>query len=79
MRTLRYSINVTLDGCCDHRVGVPDAQMQRRELEMVEVFKNAGVPAAQIVYLRDKQATQEGIDSAFAGEMKRRIRLRRNS
>ena len=24
MRPLRYAINVTLDGCCDHRVGVPD-------------------------------------------------------
>jgi dihydrofolate reductase len=23
MRPLRYSINVTLDGCCDHRVGLP--------------------------------------------------------
>jgi dihydrofolate reductase len=23
MRPLRYSINVTLDGCCDHRVGPP--------------------------------------------------------
>ncbi|MEN3314551.1 MAG: hypothetical protein V7605_785, partial [Acidimicrobiaceae bacterium] len=24
MRPLRYSINVTLDGCCDHRVVIPD-------------------------------------------------------
>lgn len=24
MATLRYSINVTLDGCCHHEVGVPD-------------------------------------------------------
>ena len=24
MRPLRYSINVTLDGCCDHRAIVPD-------------------------------------------------------
>jgi dihydrofolate reductase len=23
MRPLRYAINVTLDGCCDHRVGLP--------------------------------------------------------
>lgn len=27
MRPLRYSINVTLDGCCDHRAIVPDAEM----------------------------------------------------
>ena len=26
MRPLRYSINVTLDGCCDHREGVPDEE-----------------------------------------------------
>lgn len=24
MRSLRYSINITLDGCCDHRVMIPD-------------------------------------------------------
>ena len=29
MRTLRYSINVTLDGCCDHRAGVPDEELHR--------------------------------------------------
>jgi dihydrofolate reductase len=27
MRPLRYSINVTLDGCCDHRVTVPEAEL----------------------------------------------------
>ena len=29
MRPLRYSINVTLDGCCDHRVGRPDEESHR--------------------------------------------------
>jgi dihydrofolate reductase len=29
MRPLRYSINVTLDGCCDHRVGVTDEELHR--------------------------------------------------
>ena len=29
MRPLRYSINVTLDGCCDHRVGIPDEEQHR--------------------------------------------------
>src|SRR5262245_47921664 len=30
MRPLGYSINVTLDGCCDHRVGiVPDEESHR--------------------------------------------------
>lgn len=29
MRPLRYSINVTLDGCCDHRAGSPDEETHR--------------------------------------------------
>jgi dihydrofolate reductase len=29
MRPLRYSINVTLDGCCDHRVMVADEELHR--------------------------------------------------
>ena len=33
MRPLRYSINVTLDGCCDHRVMVPNEAMHRHAAE----------------------------------------------
>ena len=33
MRPLRYSINVTLDGCCDHRAIVPDEDMHRHAAE----------------------------------------------
>lgn len=29
MRPLRYSINLTLDGCCDHRAGVPSEALHR--------------------------------------------------
>ena len=29
MRPLRYSINVTLDGCCDHRTGITDEDLHR--------------------------------------------------
>src|SRR4051812_16473107 len=36
MRPLRYSINVTLDGCCDHRVGIPDADIHRHAVENIE-------------------------------------------
>ena len=35
MRPLRYSINVTLDGCCDHRVGVPDEELHRHATEVL--------------------------------------------
>jgi len=33
MRPLRYSINVTLDGCCDHRVGLVDEDLHRHAVE----------------------------------------------
>jgi dihydrofolate reductase len=33
MRPLRYSINVTLDGCCDHRDMIPDEELHRRAAE----------------------------------------------
>lgn len=33
MRPLRYSINVTLDGCCDHRAIVPDEDLHRHATE----------------------------------------------
>ena len=29
MRPLRYSINITLDGCCDHRAGSTDEELHR--------------------------------------------------
>ncbi len=29
MRPLRYSVNVTLDGCYDHRAGIPDEDLHR--------------------------------------------------
>jgi dihydrofolate reductase len=33
MRPLRYSINVTLDGCCDHREILPDEELHRYATE----------------------------------------------
>jgi dihydrofolate reductase len=33
MRPLRYSINITLDGCCDHRAVTPDEELHRRGAE----------------------------------------------
>ena len=35
MRPLRYSINVTLDGCCDHRVGSPEKESHRHATESI--------------------------------------------
>src|SRR3954463_6770093 len=35
MRPLRYSINVTLDGCCDHRAIAADEQLHRHAVENI--------------------------------------------
>jgi dihydrofolate reductase len=36
MRPLRYSVNVTLDGCCDHRAGIPSEDLHRHAVENLE-------------------------------------------
>src|SRR4051794_21393476 len=36
MRPLRYSINVTLDGCCDHRAISPDEELHRHHARNLE-------------------------------------------
>jgi len=35
MRPLRYSINVTLDGCCDHRAVIADEDLHRNAVENI--------------------------------------------
>jgi dihydrofolate reductase len=36
MRPLRYSINVTLDGCCDHRAMSADEDLHRHAVENLD-------------------------------------------
>src|SRR5579863_7611626 len=36
MRPLRYSINVTLDGCCDHRAIAADEELHRHAIENLD-------------------------------------------
>jgi dihydrofolate reductase len=36
MRPLRFSINVTLDGCCDHREGIADEELHRHAVENLD-------------------------------------------
>jgi dihydrofolate reductase len=36
VRPLRYSINVTLDGCCDHREGIADEELHRHATETLQ-------------------------------------------
>src|SRR5262249_42112121 len=35
MRPLRYSINVTLDGCCDHRAMIADEDLHRHAADIL--------------------------------------------
>ena len=35
MGPLRYSINITLDGCCDHREGIADEELHRHAAESI--------------------------------------------
>ncbi|MGU3291177.1 dihydrofolate reductase family protein [Williamsia sp. M5A3_1d] len=57
MRPLLYSINVTLDGCCDHRGITPDAELHRRAAERL----------AQADALLFGRVTYEMMESAFRG------------
>ena len=55
MRPLRYSINVTLDGCVDHRVGIADEELHR----------HAAKNLAQADALLFGRVTYEMMESAF--------------
>jgi hypothetical protein len=46
-------------------------QENRRDAELVSFFRQQGVPAPQIIYLRDREATAKRIESAFAQHLSR--------
>jgi dihydrofolate reductase len=48
VRPLRYSINITLDGCYDHRVGIADEELHRRAVETLE--RNDALLFGRVVY-----------------------------
>jgi len=55
LRPLRYSINVTLDGCCDHQVMIPDEELHRHATESI----------AQADALLFGRVTYEMMEAAF--------------
>jgi dihydrofolate reductase len=57
MRPLRYSINVTLDGCCDHREGIADEDLHRHAAESI----------AQADALLFGRVTYEMMEAAWRG------------
>jgi dihydrofolate reductase len=48
MQPLRYSINVTLDGCCDHRAGIVDEELHRHAAE--NIARADGLIFGRVVY-----------------------------
>src|SRR6202044_4115188 len=55
MRRLRYSINITLDGCCDHRAVSADEELHRHAAENI----------AQADALLFGRVTYEMMEAAF--------------
>ena len=48
MRPLRYSINVTLDGCCDHQAIVPDQELHRQAVDNIN--RAAALLFGRVIY-----------------------------
>ena len=61
MRPLRYSINVTLDGCCDHREVFADEDLHRHAAENIE----------QADALLFGRVTYETMEAAWRGPCRR--------
>jgi dihydrofolate reductase len=54
MRPLRYSINVTLDGCCDHRAGLPNEALHHHAAE--GIARADGLIFGRVVYQMMEEA-----------------------
>jgi dihydrofolate reductase len=54
MAPLRYSINVTLDGCVDHRVGIADEELHRHATETLA--RADGLIFGRVIYQMMEEA-----------------------
>jgi dihydrofolate reductase len=63
MRPLRYSINVTLDGCCDHRAGIADEAIHRHAVENLE--RADALLFGRVIYEMMEVAWRPGPDGAM--------------
>lgn len=63
MRPLRYSINVTLDGCCDHRAGFSDEELHRHAVENLQ--RADALLFGRVIY----QMMEAAFRTAWTGEM----------
>ena len=63
MRPLRYSINVTLDGCVDHRVGIPDEDLHRNASE--NIARADALLFGRVTYQMMEEAWRAGVTAAW--------------
>ena len=63
MRPLRYSINVTLDGCVDHRVGIPDEDLHRNAAE--NISRADALLFGRVTYQMMEEAWRAGAPAAW--------------
>jgi dihydrofolate reductase len=57
VRPLRYSINVTLDGCCDHRAGFADEDIHRHAAE--NIARADGLLFGRVIYQMMEEAWRQ--------------------
>jgi dihydrofolate reductase len=63
MRTLTYSINVTLDGCIDHRAGWPDVEIHQLATEALA--QADGLLLGRVTYELMEQSWRPPASDAF--------------
>ncbi len=59
MRPLRYSINVSLDGCCDHREMLADDELHRHAIENLE--RADALLFGRVIYQMMESAFRPGV------------------
>lgn len=63
VRPLRYSVNVTLDGCCDHRAIIPDEALHRHAAENLAAAD--ALLFGRVTYEMMESAWRRGADGAW--------------
>jgi dihydrofolate reductase len=63
MRPLRYAINVTLDGCVDHREGVPDEDLHRHHA--ANMARADALIFGRVTYQMMEEAWRPSADGAW--------------
>ena len=66
MRPLRYSINVTLDGCCDHRAVPTDEEQHRHHTENLE--RADALLCGRVIYEMMEEAWREPAETGVRPE-----------